>query len=93
VDLATAHSRAGQHTEGLKLLHQAVAIEERLYGRDHKNVADTLHNTAVVMKMLGREAEANKMLGRVLKNYRLHLAPDHPLIAMATHKMKPMQDW
>eukprot|EP00959_Pyramimonas_sp_CCMP1952_P468318 9493033-Pyramimonas_sp.AAC.3 len=68
-------------------------MEVRLYGAGHKNVADTLHNAGVVLKMLGREEEANEHLTRALKNYRGHLAPDHPLIAMVVNKLRPMREW
>ena len=36
VDVATCYSRMGQHTPALELLEQAVEIEERIYGPDHK---------------------------------------------------------
>jgi len=94
VDLATCYSRAGRHEEALARLQEAVAIEEKIYGENHKNVADTLHNMGVVLKMMGREREANKQLKRALESYKMHLAPEHPLISMVRTKMnKPMDQW
>ena len=36
VDVATCHSRMGRHEAALGLLREAVALEERLHGPDHK---------------------------------------------------------
>jgi tetratricopeptide (TPR) repeat protein len=36
VDVATCHSRMGRHEAALVLLQEAVAVEERLHGPDHK---------------------------------------------------------
>lgn len=93
-DLAAAYGRMRRYEDAVPLLNQALEIEERLFGPDHKNVGDTLHNMGIMMKLMGSHSEARKHFKKALRNYKGSLSADHHLISLVTRRMEtPVSEW
>ncbi|KAK3271390.1 hypothetical protein CYMTET_20255 [Cymbomonas tetramitiformis] len=89
-DLAAAYGRMRRYEDAVPLLNQALEIEERLFGPDHKNVGDTLHNMGIMMKLMGSHSHFKK----ALRNYKGSLSADHHLISLVTQRMDtPVSEW
>jgi tetratricopeptide (TPR) repeat protein len=56
----------GKYGEAEGLFQRALAIREKALGRDHPDVAQTLHNLALVYRSQGRHGEAEGLRQRVL---------------------------
>jgi len=63
---ANVYDKQGHPEQALELYRRAVAVEEKLLGADHPNVALTLSNIALVYDGQGRNAEALELYARAL---------------------------
>jgi len=62
-------------------LERALAIDERVYGPDHPNVARDVNNLGMVLKDLGDLADAQEAYERALAIDERVYGPDHPNVA------------
>jgi tetratricopeptide (TPR) repeat protein len=71
-----------------ELLHaRALAIHERLDGRDHIDVAKNLNNLAVIYWDQGRYREAEPLHTRALAIREKTLGPEHPDVAVSLNNL------
>jgi len=66
-------------------VRRALAINEAVYGPDHPDVADTLHNLAWLLGGLSRYEEAEPLCRRALAIQEAVYGRDHPDVATARH--------
>ena len=79
--------RVGQHMEALVLCRKALAIEEKVYGVDHPEVAITTNNLAQVLKTLGYFDEAEAAHRRALHVFEEQLGPEHGETITTVHNL------
>jgi len=60
------------------LYRRALAIKEKVLGKDHPDTALTVHNMATLLAGLGRAAEAESLYGRALAAFEAALGAEHP---------------
>ena len=70
----------GNATKAEQLYRRALAIKEKVLGRDHPDVAMTLNNLAVLYKSQGRFTEAEPLYRRSLSIFQKVLGPSHPKV-------------
>ncbi|MFY9894662.1 MAG: tetratricopeptide repeat protein [Xanthobacteraceae bacterium] len=68
---------SGKIAEAIPPAQQVLAIREKALGPDHPDVAQALHNLAVLYGQQGRYAEAAPLLKRALAIREKALGPDH----------------
>jgi tetratricopeptide (TPR) repeat protein len=71
----------GRFSDAEPLYQRALAIWERALGRDHRRVATSLNNLALLYKDQGKYAQAEPLYQRALTIDRKALGPDHPELA------------
>jgi len=64
-----------------KLLEKALEIDEKVYGKDHPNVAIRINNLGLALKDLGELEEAKKCFERALQIGEKVYGPDNPTVA------------
>jgi len=81
VNLAILEGQRGEHRVAEGMQRRALAIRERVQGRDHPETATVLNNLANTLMVLNRDDEAiaanEEALARIGRTYGL----DHPLVA------------
>jgi len=80
---------AGKYTEAEPLYQRALAIQEKLLGPEHPDVAMSLYNLALVCRYQGRYAEAEPLLKRSLAIREKALGPEHPAVAFSLNNRIP----
>ncbi|WIG92896.1 serine/threonine-protein kinase [Myxococcus sp. SDU36] len=75
----------GHTTEALPLLEEALALQERVLGPEHLNVARTLGRLAFVLAALERPSEALAHAQRALAIQEKLLGPHHPQCVTSLH--------
>jgi tetratricopeptide (TPR) repeat protein len=70
--------RSKQHVEALEKARQVVPMYEKLYGRDHHDVANALFNLGMVLKHGGELPESVKAFEEALAVRRRLFGVDHP---------------
>ena len=80
-------SREGKWSEGLALAEKALAIRERLLGKDSPDYAASLSNLADLYDSLGDKARAEAGYRRALEIRRRSQGEDHPSYAQALHNL------
>jgi tetratricopeptide (TPR) repeat protein len=68
----------GDYTEAEPLYRRALAIDEKVLGPDHPEVANTLNNLAVLLEARGDYTEAEPLYRRALAIDEKALRPNHP---------------
>ena len=76
----------GLYGEARPLLHEALAIRERLHGRGHPEVADTLVRLGSLAQLSGR-GDAVALFRRALAIREERLGPGHPEVADVLNKL------
>jgi len=71
----------GRYAEAEPLLKQALVICEKALGLDHPDMAQSLHNLALLYYYQGKYAEVEPLLKQVLAIDEKVLRPDHPNMA------------
>jgi CHAT domain-containing protein/tetratricopeptide (TPR) repeat protein len=84
---ATQLYRQGKYADGISVAERALALAERLYGRDHIDVAHSLNNLATLYDVQGRHAEAEAAYRRALTISEKALGPDHPDLGTALNNL------
>jgi tetratricopeptide (TPR) repeat protein len=80
-NLGLALDAEGKYTEALKQHQRALEISERTLGPEHRHVAASLANTAIVFRHLGQYDRAFEYLQRALAINEKVLGPAHPEFA------------
>jgi CHAT domain-containing protein/Flp pilus assembly protein TadD len=71
----------GRYAEAEPLIRRSLDLRESALGRDHADVAESLHNLASLYFHQGRPGEAEPLLLRALAIREKALGPDHPAVA------------
>ncbi|RKH40494.1 protein kinase domain-containing protein [Corallococcus sicarius] len=79
---ASSLVQQGRPGDALPLLQQALALQERLYGRDSPRLARGLMLLATSLRQSGRSEEALVHNQRTLALLEAAYGPDHPKVAM-----------
>ena len=77
-----AHLR-GDHADAKALLDDAIAAAEEVYGADDRRTSGLRDTQSVVLRSMGRPAEALAVGRRALEGYEQHYGPQHPRTAKA----------
>jgi tetratricopeptide (TPR) repeat protein len=72
---------AGNYVKAESPLRQALAILEKALGPEHRDVATSLHNLALLYQAQGRYADAEPLYQRALAIQEKVLGPEHPDVA------------
>jgi len=70
-------------TDALRILNQGLAINEKVYGKDHLATAACYNNIGAVMKAMGDNFEALEMLNQGLATFEKVYGKEHPATATA----------
>ena len=73
----------GKLTEAETTQRQALAMQRKLLGEEHPEVAISLNNLALVLRDQGKLAEAEAMLRDALAMQRKLLGDEHPKVAVS----------
>jgi hypothetical protein len=57
---------AGRYSDAIPIAQQVLAIREKAFGRDHPNVAPSLHNLALLYDYQGRYADADSVVPAII---------------------------
>jgi serine/threonine-protein kinase len=85
--LAVAARTAGKVDEARKYAQSVLEIRERLLGREHPDVANTLNDLGVVSREAGDFAAAESYYERARAIREKTLPPDHPDIALSINNL------
>jgi tetratricopeptide (TPR) repeat protein len=79
--------RAGKYDEALSLAERVPEIRERLLGPDHREVADSLNDLAILYHYKGEYAKAEPLFQRALAIWEKVLGPEHPDVAASLNNL------
>jgi len=85
--IAGGYGKLGELSEALECYVRALGIRENELGKDHPEVAVTLHNLGVVFEKLSEHNEALDSLHRALLIRERRLGPLHPQTARTLHSI------
>jgi CHAT domain-containing protein/Tfp pilus assembly protein PilF len=77
----------GKYEEAIPLAKLALAMWEKLLGKDHPDVAASLNNLAVLYRNQGKYAEAEPLFQRALAIWEKALGKDHPDVASVLNNL------
>ncbi|HEY1677231.1 MAG TPA: CHAT domain-containing tetratricopeptide repeat protein [Candidatus Sulfotelmatobacter sp.] len=80
-NLANLTYYAGNATEGISLLENAIDTAQKAFGREELQVSEPMQSLAKIYQDQGRLQEAESLLEEVLKIRQGKLPPDHPELA------------
>jgi len=86
-DLAVSLALAGDYAAAEPLSRRALAIDEKVLGPDHPEVATALGNLASLLQDKGDYAGAEPLFRRALAIDEKKLGPDHPLVATGANNL------
>lgn len=69
--------------EAEALIREALGIRQKIFGNEHLDVADSLHNLSIVLADQGKGAESEERAREVLAMRRRLLGEEHALVAAA----------
>jgi CHAT domain-containing protein len=73
--------RAGKYDESLPAVERALELREKALGPDHPDVANSLHNLAIIYRLKGDYAKAEPLFQRTLDIWEKALGPEHRNVA------------
>jgi tetratricopeptide (TPR) repeat protein len=79
-NLAAAYQRKGELLEAERTFRRALAIKEKILGRDHPAIAPTLNNLAVVRRQRGDYSEAETIYRRCFALLQGLVGRNHPYL-------------
>jgi tetratricopeptide (TPR) repeat protein len=82
----------GHYVEAEPLYKRALAIDEKVLGPDHPNVAIRLNNLAWLYQEQGRNAQAEPLYKRALAIDEKALGPQHPNTRAVRENLRLMLD-
>ncbi|CAN0192932.1 unnamed protein product, partial [Ectocarpus sp. 12 AP-2014] len=71
----------GKYEEAEPLYKRSLAIDEKVYGPDHPEVATDLNNWAALLEAQVRLSEAGPLFKRTQEIFEKSLGRDHPNVA------------
>ena len=77
-----AHYREREFDQAEPLFRESVALNRRLFGTEHPEVAITLNNLALVLRDKGNYAAANELFAEVHDMDRKFLGAAHPTLPL-----------
>jgi hypothetical protein len=77
------YRRQRKLTEAEALIREALGIRPKLFGNEHLQVADSLHNLCVILGDEGKRAESEATTREMLAMHRRMLGDEHVLVADA----------
>ena len=69
------------------MLREAIAIKEKLLGREHPSLATSLNNLANVLRSMGRTAETEPLYRGSMAIQEKAFGRDHPHVATSWHNL------
>ena len=72
-------------------MRRALAIQEKMLGPEHPNVATGLNNLAQLLQTTNRPAEAEPFMRRALAIDEKIFGPDHPNVARDLNNLAELQ--
>lgn len=85
--LGVAYRSHGRYEKAVPLLRQALALREQELGKDHVQVAESLHNLANVERSLDRPDEAERLIRRALAIQRRAFPQGHKSLARGLNNL------
>ncbi|MGE4070452.1 MAG: protein kinase [Lysobacterales bacterium] len=85
--LARAYAAAGQISDALSLLRDALARQQRVLGAEHPTTLATLGELALRLQSTDAQAEARQLLQQQIDGRRRHFGDDHPALAVALNNL------
>lgn len=82
-----AFRRTGDNKTAMALYDEALAIQERLLGPDHPNIASTLNNQASILSEYGDYSASADRHRRALAIREKALGPDHEWVGESTYNL------
>lgn len=80
-------SARAEYAEAEPLYRRALAIEEKVLGPDHPEVASDLNNLALLLWDTNRASEAEPLYRRALAIAEISLGPNHPEVGRALNNL------
>ncbi len=77
----------GKYAEATAVAERAVALAERVLGKEHPSTLTSIDNLAVLYAKQGRHAEAKPLYRRVLESRERVLGKEHPDTLASVHKL------
>jgi CHAT domain-containing protein len=77
----------GKYAEAIPLAEKALAIREKVLGKEHPDVAQSLNNLAVLYKSQGNYSKAEPLLVRALAIREKVLGKEHPDVATSLNNL------
>jgi CHAT domain-containing protein/lipopolysaccharide biosynthesis regulator YciM len=77
----------GQYTAAIPLVERALAIREKVLGKEHPDVAASLNNLAGLYKDIGNYSQAEPLYQRSLAIWEKVLGKEHPLVATSLNNL------
>jgi tetratricopeptide (TPR) repeat protein len=80
--LGAFYKKKAEWGQAEPLFRRALAIEEKRYGTEHRNVATNLNNLAELLRETNRLADAEPLYRRALAIDEASYGPEHPKVAI-----------
>ena len=77
----------GKYSAAIPLAERALAIREKVLGKEHPDVANSLNNLALTYKLQGNYQQAEPLLQRALAIYEKVLGKEHPDVANSLNNL------
>ncbi len=77
----------GKYTEGIPLAERALAIREKVLGKEHPDVATSLNNLAELYREQGNYEKAEALYLRALAIFEKVHGKEHPLVATSLNNL------
>jgi len=77
----------GKYSQAISILEKALAIRQRILGKEHFDVATNLNNLAVLYQNQGRYVEAETLYRQALDMSKRLLGEEHPHIATSLNNL------
>jgi tetratricopeptide (TPR) repeat protein len=81
-DIAEPFWHMACYNEARELLRRAIAIQEKVFGPDHPNLAGFYNNLALLEHYLGNLTDARELLQRAIAVGEKAMEPDYPTLAI-----------
>jgi CHAT domain-containing protein/Tfp pilus assembly protein PilF len=79
--------RAGKYDESRHAVERALELREKALGPDHPDVANSLHNLAIIHRLKGDYAKAEPLFQRALDIYEKAFGPEHHSVASSLNSL------
>ena len=84
--------RQGKYSEAIPLAESALAIREKVLGKEHPDVATSLNNLAELYRLQGNYSKAEPLYLRSLAIREKVLGKEHPDVAQSLNNLAVLYD-